>query len=245
MARKILWRSVQREGYYPICKLINLPVIIAWMLAEDIKFSSQRQETSLLMVKAIARASHLLALVSHALKSHRCDTKCLWWTPEHSVSYVPGEKHWAWAILCLYSKSAVFLGGGHYLIPEGSSLQTQLWILTRAKSCQSFKFLAHTVGMFSSPGAQGGLPLTTNICMTEALILYMMEEYWFYFSFIFHFQKSVYYPPKQLYKLICSNSQLKNKEIIKIKINILSHIPESVIAGLHLDLKYIVNCFIK
>ena len=192
---------MQSEGYYPICKLINLPDIIAWMLAEDMKFSSQRQETSLLMVKAIARASHLLASVSHALKSHRCDTKGLWWMPEHVVSCVPGEKHWAWAILCLYSKSEVFLVRGHYLIPEVSSLQTQLWVLTRAKSCQSFKFLAHPAGMLSSPRAQGGLPLTINICITEDLILYTMEEYWFFLFFYISFSKICVLPTKTIVQL--------------------------------------------
>lgn len=136
-------------------------------------------------------------------------------------------------------------GGRHYLIHQDCSLQTPPWVLTRVKSCQSFKFLTPSAGMYMSIRTYGGLPLPKIMCVTEALTLNMLGEYYFFLLYSISFSKMWYDPSRWLYNLICRNYQFIKQEIQKIKINILSHTPESIIDGLHSASKYSVNCFIK
>lgn len=194
VARKTLGRTVQSVEYHLTCKLTNWPAIISWILAGDTKLSGQRQRTSLLKARAVARASRFLASIPHTSKSHRCDTKGPWWMPEHAVGCVTREKHWAWVIFRLCSKPARCLGGRHYLIPQGCSLQIPPWVMAWTKSGQSSEFLTYQVGMRRATKTHGGLPLAANTCMTEALILRWILIFSPLFYFIF--KASVYDPPK-------------------------------------------------
>lgn len=134
--------------------------------------------------------------------------KASWWMSEHAVGCVTGEKCWVWVIFRLYSKPAYVKR--HYLISPGCSLQTQSWGVPWAKSGQSFQFLAHTAGMCRVTRAHGGLPLPTNMCMTETHMLNMLGDYWF-FPFYFIFENAVYGPQKWLHDLTCSNPHFKNQ----------------------------------
>lgn len=127
-----------------------------------------RSETQDLIALAIAlpRAPHLPASDSHALKFHRCDKKGWWWMPEDAVIWVPGEKHAAWVSFRLHSKPALCLGGDITSSVKAlhCKYNCEYWPGQRAVRALSSW---HTQQECSR--ASSGLPLTTNMCMTEAL----------------------------------------------------------------------------
>lgn len=166
------------------------------MLAGDTELSSQRQRISLLMAKAGARASCFLASISHTAKSHRWDTNGWWWMPEHAVGCVMGEKHWAWVIFRLRSKPALCLGGRHYLIPQGSSLQIPPSVAAWTKRGRRFTFSAT-----SQPCA--GPPRPTVHCLFQQICVWLKPfpstckvNIDLFFSIPSHFQKYSVRPTK-------------------------------------------------
>ena len=142
MARQILWRTVQSVGYYPTCNLGNLSGITTWMLAEDRKFSSRRHRTSLLWRKRSPGRHicwHQIPMPSSSTGvTGRVGDGCL----STQWSVFQGRKR-ELRRASAYTVSLHFVWGRHYLIRQGSSLQTQVWVQTRARSCQNSKILAH------------------------------------------------------------------------------------------------------
>lgn len=87
------------------------------MLAEDTKFLSQRQRTLLLTAKVVYSELHVpLSWFFMPQKSHRTDTKGLWWMPGHEVSCNRGNTEFRGFIVCIVSESQPAL------FPRGETL---------------------------------------------------------------------------------------------------------------------------
>ena len=183
MARQILWRAMQSVGYHPTCNL----VIYNYHMDADRRHEILRSETQdlIALAKALPRAPHLLASDSHALKFHRRDKKGWWWMPEHAVICVPVEKHTAWASLRLHGKPALCLGGDITSSVKALHCKhnSDHWPGQRAvRALRPW----HTQQECSRAGS--GLPLTTNMYITEALTLHILGECWFFFLLHFIFK---------------------------------------------------------